>query len=396
MRQLHLVSLSFLVKFTRDFPRRPVTRWVLFCLLSCSASFAYPLDVTQLPPSSFDTPTIAGRIQHPDLRELSGLNRSGHTPGRLWAINDSGAEPLLYALNESGESLGSFTVTGATNYDWEDLTVATLDGLVYLVIADIGDNVSRRPHVTLYFVAEPLTLKDTSGTKSTSGKRATLPVAFRWTFRYEDGARNAESIAFDHHNRSFLILSKRDVPARLYQLDIDEKSPTNQRIARRIATLESIPQPEWNYLLRQPITGTFASQPTAMDLAPDGSMLAVLTYRFAYLYRRPLPAIASSATDAQPEETAKLAVNAKPKKATKLAAEAKPALSSGRKPATPVTAGWQEIVKRPPELIVFPPLLQAEAITFDFSGQSLYISSEFTRPPLLRIDQSKLQTLPAK
>jgi hypothetical protein len=319
-------------------------------LLICSAP-AYSAKLDALQHAPFDLATQIGSVEHPDLRELSGLIRSNYHADYLWALNDSGALPQLFALSTTGENLAVFDIEGATNIDWEDLAIAELNGERYLVIADIGDNLSQRSHLTLYFVLEPRSLPKKSRSPHS------LPVAFQWNFRYEEGARDAEAIAFDVQNQHFLILSKRDLPPRLYQLDVESSSQSPFRTAKKVAELTNLPQPEWGDLLRHPISAPFSSQPTAMDLSPDGTLLAILTYRHAYLYRRTPPQHSPQSDNSS-------------------------FLSWER---------WAESVKRPPELILYPSLLQAEALTFDFSGEALYISSEFSHPPLILIEQSSLK-----
>lgn len=313
---------------------RPVNRLFLFYFFFFVAPSVVALDLADLPSSSFNKAEIVGSIQHSKLRELSGLNRSGVQQGRLWGINDSGAKPQLFALDEQGKNLGVFDITGAINYDWEDITILKIEETDYIVIADIGDNLARRRDYTLYFIPEPKELP------ADPTSQHSLPVAFHWTFQYEDGARDAESIAYDSFDNQLLILSKRDVPPKLYSLPLNTTLPSDKRIAREIAVATAIPQPNWSYLIKQPITGSFASFPTAMDISPDGTRLAVLTYRFAYLYHR------------QPEES------------------------------------WADVIEQTPQRIVFPALMQAEALTFDYSGEALFISSEFSHAPLVRIGQS--------
>ena len=54
--------------------------------------------------------------------------------------------------------------------------------------------------------------------------------------------------------------------------------------ARRVGAIERIPPPSIQD--RQHTFGAFYSQPTALDLSPDGRKMVVLTYQHAYLFSR--------------------------------------------------------------------------------------------------------------
>ncbi|MEM9334952.1 MAG: hypothetical protein AAGA33_08875, partial [Pseudomonadota bacterium] len=79
-------------------------------------------------------------IEQDKLVEASGLARSQIHPGVLWAMNDSGGKPRLYAFDASGAHRGRLTVDPSKNRDWEDLASYTHDDIPYLLVADIGDN----------------------------------------------------------------------------------------------------------------------------------------------------------------------------------------------------------------------------------------------------------------
>ena len=125
----------------------------------------------------------------PELGELSGLAASARHPGIFWAHNDSDNAFRLYAVEESGKIRATFTLTGATARDVEDIAVgpceprAEAPPCVYL--ADIGDNFQQRGEVRLFRLPEPEPLAD-----------ASLPVE-ALAFTYPDGPHNAESLLID-------------------------------------------------------------------------------------------------------------------------------------------------------------------------------------------------------
>ena len=121
-------------------------------------------------------------------------------------------------------------INDVKNRDWEDIASFSYNGNAWLAIADIGDNESRHRQLHIYVVAEPL-----PGDADTE-------IAWRVTFTYPDGARDAESMAVDSDDAHIYILSKRDVPAVLYQLPL--APPADEAVvATRLGEVASLPQP---------------------------------------------------------------------------------------------------------------------------------------------------------
>jgi hypothetical protein len=100
------------------------------------------------------TTVLAGRLGNKSLDEASGIVRSQRHSGVYWLVNDSG-KPRLHAIDSTGRNLGRVKISNAKNVDWEDIASFSLDGKPYLLVADIGDNDSRRRDVTVYVVEEP-------------------------------------------------------------------------------------------------------------------------------------------------------------------------------------------------------------------------------------------------
>ena len=148
---------------------------------------------------------VVGKLENQKINEASGLARSAITEDLLWVINDSGPA-AVHAIDHVGGELGRVKIAGAENVDWEDLASFEYDGNAYLVVADIGDNHARRKHVTLYVIAEPTT------------ETHRVEIAWRVDFTYPDGPRDAEALAVDASGGHFYVLSKRHIPAVLYEL----------------------------------------------------------------------------------------------------------------------------------------------------------------------------------
>ena len=116
---------------------------------------------------------VAGNIQNDRITEASGLARSNHRDDILWTMNDGGP-PVLYAVGTDGSDHGSLTLWNASNYDWEDLSAFELDGKPYLLIADTGDNETKRPYATIYVVEEPQNSRRKTSRPSPHGRSGSI------------------------------------------------------------------------------------------------------------------------------------------------------------------------------------------------------------------------------
>lgn len=96
-----------------------------------------------------------GRLRDEDLDEASGIVPSTIAPGIYWLHNDSGGEPVVYAIDSTGAARGSARVPGATNRDWEAMAGGPCPAGRCLYIGDVGDNQQQRRAVVIYRVREP-------------------------------------------------------------------------------------------------------------------------------------------------------------------------------------------------------------------------------------------------
>jgi len=207
-------------------------------------------------------PNRVGKIVNPALDELSGLAFSRSGQEVLWAVNDRGNKPLLHAIGTDGADLGAIRIKNGRNHDWEDVAAFKLGATAYLLVADIGDNHSRRKSCLLYVIKEPAVPAE--GFKH----RIIVNISAQIRFTYEDGPRDCEAVAVDSGNKKILIVSKRTLPPVLYELPLDMSRKKVTLTARRLTSLS-------NLVL-----------PTAMDISPQNDMAVVLTYKHAYLYMR--------------------------------------------------------------------------------------------------------------
>jgi hypothetical protein len=173
--------------------------------------------------------TIVGTLENNDVDEASGMARSQRSPDTLWVVNDDGPS-VLHAIDTTGGMLGRVKIADASNRDWEDMASFTLDGIPYLLLADIGDNDGDRKDVRFYVVEEP------------NPEEKKVDYAWRVDFSYPGGPRDAEAIAVDVENNRVLVLSKRDIPARLYSVPLRPDSDKRQE-ASSLTAVGGLPRP---------------------------------------------------------------------------------------------------------------------------------------------------------
>jgi hypothetical protein len=134
--------------------RRKGSRAILFLagvfhilLCACSSAGSKRINTGDDDPSM---PELTEQVRYLDnmLYESSGLI---YHKGRLWTINDSGGEPLLFGLDiETGKALQGIHIRNGENIDWEAL--AQDEKHVY--ICDIGNNHGRRSKLSIYKLAK--------------------------------------------------------------------------------------------------------------------------------------------------------------------------------------------------------------------------------------------------
>lgn len=219
------------------------------------------------PSATFSEPVDRGAVSNPAIDEASGLVASRHHAGVLWTHNDSGDEPKIYPISTAGKTLGEWTLEGARNLDWEDITIGPgpEEGVSYLYVGDIGDNKGRRPRRTIYRFPEPKMDDEHAGT-------GTVKEVEAIAFQYPDGPRDAETLLLDPFTRDLYIVSKRDEFPRVYRLPYPQSTSG-------ITTAEYLG--EWP---RQ-VVGVL-NQPVGGDLSPDGQELLIKSYVEVMRWRR--------------------------------------------------------------------------------------------------------------
>lgn len=211
-----------------------------------------------------------GKLENERLEEASGL-AFGAESDVLFSVNDSGNAPELFAVGLDGKDVGVWPIDYARNHDFEDMASFEFEGGSYLLVADTGDNLNWRPHLTLLALEEP--------TMDSVGEMLE-PV---WTveFRFPKGYRDVEGVAVDEKDELVYLISKRRIPAEVFTVPLKAEGVVT---AQKVASLRGVPAPTARDLREDPNWGRASSSPTAFDLHDRTAM--VVTYKEAYLFQR--------------------------------------------------------------------------------------------------------------
>jgi hypothetical protein len=206
-----------------------------------------------------------GTFRNPDLNESSGVIPSRTQPGILWSFDDSGGPARIFATDTTGADLGSFTVRGARNVDWEAISSGRCGTGDCLYIADTGDNSEVRGLVDLYRLPEP-------AVRTKPGTSRSQPKVQRLQVRYPDRPRDVEAVFVDGKGDVHLISKGRTDGVVHYRIAASAWSKRSV-VAEVVGTL--------------PIDGGGALGQLVTDasLAPDGRTVAVRTYQEVFLFR---------------------------------------------------------------------------------------------------------------
>jgi hypothetical protein len=208
--------------------------------------------------------SVAGQVQSTALTETSGIAASRTNDGVLWAHNDSGDTARVFAMTTAGQHLGSFTLTGASAVDWEDMAIGPgpQPGQSYLYTADIGDNARIRDSVVVYRVREPVVDAQAPGGEQALGGVETIGL------QYPDGAHDAEALAVDPETGDIVIVTKEPSgSAGVY--------------------VHPAGAPSGTLVAKGPIPLGAGTLVTGASVAPEGDAVVLRTYSSVLVFPRP-------------------------------------------------------------------------------------------------------------
>lgn len=226
-----------------------------------------------------------GKLNVPEIQEASGLVASRKHAGVFWTISDSGNPANLYALDATGRVLATYRIAGATNSDWESIT---LDEHARLFIADTG-NATRSVVRTIYELAEP---DPRAAAESSFSKPIDLTPRRSLTFNAPTPETDFEA-SFTLGGQLFLPTKVSSGAAHLYALTLPSPSTVviPQPVSLELKSIGPIPNANWI---------------TDAALQPNGKRLALVTYSEAILFDLPEGGIIPSSTTALPSPVARV------------------------------------------------------------------------------------------
>lgn len=265
----------------RSFPMpRILSASLALLFLATSAACSTPPPAIATDVAGWHGPVTTGRINEPTINEASGLAPSRRTADLLWINNDSGGEPVLYAVNTDGTYRGAVRINGAVNYDWEDVTSYEIDGRAYLIAADVGDNFAKRTECVLYVIAEP------DPAELTPDAELTLDPVRVIRYVYPGGPRDCENVAVDATERAIYVVSKRTKPPVAYRLPLELASTAAPVTVELVGNVNGIPEPTGPMAMLSVPWGKWRASPCSLDITPDGRHAVLLSYGEPYLYER--------------------------------------------------------------------------------------------------------------
>lgn len=306
-----------------------ITKFLSFVILSAACGAVLPAcsvtrsrDVRKDVSSHYFPPKQVGTIADPKIDESSGLIASKCQPNVFWTHNDSGDAAVIYAFDKSGAKLGTWSVQGARNIDWEDIAgYKDASGKCLIYIGEIGDNDGDIPEHTIYRVPEPLV----GSPVQDPGQRPETDRAEALTFSYPDGKPDAETLLVDPASARIYVMTKRKSgPAKVYRIE-NSFGLDRALIAEKVADV-SMPAVPTGFV-------------TGGDVSPDGRRVIISDYSAGYEFTLP---------DGDPN--------------------------------------FEDIWKQRPEVVDLGKRRGGESVCYSPDGRSIYASSEGKRAPIYEIN----------
>lgn len=201
------------------------------------------------------TTTVIGAL--PSVAsESSGLDYNGSAS--FWTHNDGFGDNHLYKVNFSGTLTQTITITGATNYDWEDLTHdANWD---HMFIGDFGNNNCDRTNLCVYRIPYPRTGVVTAAAEA-------INFSYPDQQRFPSPWMNFDVEAFCHFNGNLYLFTKTDGSAVGY------------------TKMYRIPDNPGTYVATLVDSFYTNDRTTSADINPDGTALVLISNSHIHVFK---------------------------------------------------------------------------------------------------------------
>ena len=194
------------------------------------------------------------RFDVDELGEVSGITLSRRHPGVLWATNDSGGGPYLYAIGLADCRIrATLRLLDTPARDHEALAAGQDErGRDVIWVGDLGDNLGTWPYARIHKVVEPRVLRDADVEVTT------------YRFTYPDGPVDAEALMAAPDREQLWVVSKEPGVAGIFAL------PSPMSDSRTPMDAEQV--------------GTARSSITDAAMSPDGQRFVARDYLSAEVF----------------------------------------------------------------------------------------------------------------
>lgn len=196
--------------------------------------------------------------------ESSGIELADN--GYLYTFNDSGGEPALYLCDTMCNLVGTYTIPGAKNVDWEDVARDTLG---YIYIGDFGNNKNKRKDLTIYKISSQSIING-----GEPAEKITFTYEDQAAFPPSDRIYDCESVIWVNGSL-YLFTKHRTTPmaTNIYKIPDTSGHHTAQKQGSFFTGVAgAFEHPFYNYWI------------TAADISPDFSKLALLSGNKVFVF----------------------------------------------------------------------------------------------------------------
>ncbi len=232
------------------------TKLILYLILCALLFIQCRKNEQPIPVSPFEATPVTAPVSPGIVDEASGIADSKQNPGFLWIQQDGGNPAELFLMSYNGSLKKKVFIKSIQNRDWEDIALGNgpVAGISYIYIAETGDNNTAYTDYSIYRFPEPSITTDT------------VNAVDKITFKYPDGAHDAEAILLDGNTKDIYIITKLDTKSKIYTLTYPQ-STSSTSVAVQAGEL--------------PFNGI-----TAAGLSLDGTEILLKTYTAAYYWKR--------------------------------------------------------------------------------------------------------------
>ena len=260
------------VSNTRQQLLKLLTFFSLLLFFTCTASGCKSSKQAKTPSGETDGSgswKVLARLEDESIDETSGIAASRVNPGLFWIHNDSGDDPLIFAVDRQGKTRGVWRVEGAKARDWEDIAVGPgpEKGRSYIYIGDIGNNKFSREQIIVYRLPEPLA----ESVRSSRKQPLRTEKAEVIRLSYPDRPQDAEALMVHPQTADIYIATKTTATASIIYKLSAPASLAGINTLTRIGEVR-IPNP-------------FGALITGADISPDGRRVILCDYGRGYELR---------------------------------------------------------------------------------------------------------------